>query len=572
MTNTLQIIKTFGILSFALMLTQHALGQKPNQWKDIIFTEILPDPTPRVGLPEAEYIELSNRSDHDINLKDWKINDSGSSFVFPDIVLNAGAYLIVSANSSLFTSYGVSVGSKSVPSLNNDNDLIRLFDSAGVSIDSLHYFNSWYDRDYKDGGWALELIDPMNICSGKSNWAVSEDDDGGTPGIANSVLAEKPDFTGPFLQSAIPIDATKIQLTFNEPLAITVPDPTSFHFEPPLLIAEIAFSTASLNALHISLNQSLQQKTPYSIQLSNVFDCAGNDIHPEYNKLNFALPENALTGDVVINEILFNPKPGGVDFIELFNASDKFIDLQNWSMATVTDQVISDRHNIKNNNFLLNPHDYFVLTEDVDVLLSDYQNGNAEKIFQGSLPKMNDDAGNIIVVNAADSVIDHFDYAEDMQSIFIKNPEGVSLERISTTTASSDITNWSSASSNSGFATPGYENSNSVAGLVVSDHPISVEPSSFIPVSGQPAFTRIHYRFGQPGYVANVTIHDERGRIIKHIASNELLGTDGYLRWDGDQDDGYRARTGYYLIHVVIFDATGSTTTFNEGVAVASKF
>lgn len=572
MTNTLQIIRAIGILSFALLTTQHTLGQKANQWKDIIFNEILPDPTPRVGLPEVEYIELFNRSDHDINLKAWKIKDTGSSFVFPEFVLTSGGYVIVSANSALFSVYGPSVGSKNIPSLNNDSDVLTLIDSSGVLIDSLHYYNSWYANGYRDGGWSLELIDPMNTCSAEGNWDVSEAGDGGTPGTVNSVLASKPDITGPVLLSVVPLDATKLQLTFDEQLTNVIPDAASFRFEPPIPVNDVGFPGVALNVMQISLNQSLQPKTSYQIHVSNLYDCAGNEIQTDRSALNFGLPEHAIPGDVVVNELLFNPKPGGVDFVELFNASDKFINLQNWSLASVEDGVIGDRHKIKDSNFLLNPYDYFVLTEDVNILMSGYSNGNEERIFQGSLPKMNDDAGSIGVLDAADSVIDHFEYTEDMQSIFLKNPEGVSLERISPVAPSSNIKNWSSASSNSGFATPGYENSNLVAVVPVSDDVISAEPSSFIPVSGQPAFTRIHYNFGQTGYVANVTILDERGRIIKHVTSNAFLGTEGYLRWDGDRDDGYRARTGYYLIHVEIFDANGTTKTFNEGISVVSRF
>ncbi len=36
---------------------------------------------------------------------------------------------------------------------------------------------------------------------------------------------------------------------------------------------------------------------------------------------------------VVINEILFNPKPGGADYVELYNRSDSPVDLRHLFLA-----------------------------------------------------------------------------------------------------------------------------------------------------------------------------------------------------------------------------------------------
>jgi hypothetical protein len=61
---------------------------------EIIITEILADPDPVVGLPEAEFVELYNRSSAPINLNGWILFD-GSSRQLPAIVLLPDSFVIV---------------------------------------------------------------------------------------------------------------------------------------------------------------------------------------------------------------------------------------------------------------------------------------------------------------------------------------------------------------------------------------------------------------------------------------------------------------------------------------------
>lgn len=73
----------------------------PQQY-DIVISEILADPSPQVGLPNHEWLELKNTSFSSINLKGWKISDlSGKSGPMPDFILQPGSFVIVCAASAL---------------------------------------------------------------------------------------------------------------------------------------------------------------------------------------------------------------------------------------------------------------------------------------------------------------------------------------------------------------------------------------------------------------------------------------------------------------------------------------
>ncbi|MEJ7643067.1 MAG: lamin tail domain-containing protein [Chryseolinea sp.] len=588
MKNVIQLIASAAALTFVLsFFTQQAFAN-PNLtptssineeigesgWKDIIFNEIFPDPSPAIGLPPSEFIELLNRSPNEINLNGWQIRDAASVMTIPEISLRPGEYLILTGDFEEYKSFGKVLGSKDFPSLNNSGDVLILQSADGVLIDSIHYTDEWYkDSERKHGGWSLELIYPENLCSDKENWIVSDDPTGGTAGKQNNVYSEKPDLSGPQLISVIAIENNSLQLVFNERLSAIVPKAGSVHVDPLIEIEKVEFMETSLNVLTISLSQPIQNSVSYSISVADVYDCAGNVIQPEFSAFIFGNPEAAIIGDVVINEILFNPGPITGDFIEVRNLSGKFINISNWSLANYVDGVTEGISLITDKDVILQPYGYLAITEDRELLLSAYPKAPAKKIINAEdLPPLNDDSGTAAIVNEQGEVIDHVHYTATMHSIFIRDPEGVSLERTFTGILSNDNWNWKSASERSGFATPGYLNSNDYPGSASPPEAVTIDPRAFIPKNGQPDYTRIQYSFEQGGYVANVKVYDNRGRLIKKIANNEILGTEGALRWDGDTEDGLKARVGYYMIWFEVFDASGNVRVIRKSVAVGAGF
>lgn len=545
---------------------------QPADFKDVIITEIFPDPSPIIGLPEAEFIELYNRSNKIINLSGWKFTDAGSTAILSGM-LQPGDYRIVTSTTSAsqFTVFGSTLGVANLPTLNNSSDNLELRRADDVVIDKVSYSDLWYqDEDKKQGGYTLELIDPANPCGEGDNWIASESTTGGTPGTQNSVFENKPDLTGPKLLSAIPLSATSLSIRFNEKLQIGLPAHTNFTITPSLTTANVSFSDASLTTLTLSLNESVQTGTLYTLSVDDVYDCNGNEIQTEFSTIEFAMPELAEEHDIIINEILFNPRPTGVDFVEIYNASNKYINLKNWWVANYVNGTIQNADIISTQDILIEPKAYLVLTEDKNIVKGEYvQAVEAKILVMEDLPSFNDDEGTVALINPESTVVDFFAYTDKFHATFLKDNEGVSLERISFSALTNNASNWHSASTTSGFATPGYANSNA-RGEILADR-VKVEPEIFEPING-PAFTQIHYNFNTGGYVANVKILDAQGREVKHLVNNSTLGTTGFFRWDGDMNDGSKARTGYYIVWMEVFNANGKVEAFRKRVIVASRF
>lgn len=542
---------------------------QPVQPKDIIITEFMADPAPIVGLPEVEYIEIFNRSANPINVMNWTLTDGSSVAKFPSKIILPNEYWIVySSTSTQFNSYPNRIALTSFPSLNNSSDSIVLKNSTNIVIDSVAYSSLWYRHsDKEDGGWSLELIDPQNTCGEENNWTVSEDEKGGTPGKQNSVLANKPDLIGPKLISIVIPQPNQLLLRFDEKLETNI-SPASFSIRPTTPISSAIFSSKALREIKLQLSQELLGRQLYSIAINDLRDCSGNNIQEEFNRLQFALPEEADSLDVLLNEILFNPRPNGVDFVEIYNNSPKYINLKNWKLANIENGILKNEKPITSENFMLSPFMYLALTENPELIKNDYPNKSEDSFLKCALPSFPDDEGSVVLTDSAGKIIDQFLYIKIFHSPLIKDEEGVSLERISVQEPTQEPNNWKSATSFSGFATPGYVNSNARPEAAIDESSVIVDPEVFSPES---TFAKINFRFDQSSFSANVKIFDQQGRLIKTIANNETINQEGFFRWDGDREDGTKARLGYYLVWFEVFDPNGTLKTFRKRVVVAGN-
>lgn len=542
--------------------------ESPVSYRDIIFSEIMADPNPSRGLPESEFVELYNRSKNPVNLSGWALSDGNTEAKLKEFIFLPEQYLILvpMSLSESYTDFGQKQALSSFPSLNNSGDVIVLKDDKGLTVDSLRYTSSWYrDEEKAEGGWTLERIDAHNICDEHTNWTASDAVEGGTPGRQNSVAATRPDHTGPKMISVVAVDSATLLLSFDEILSRQIPSVAEFAIQPPLEINSLRLDSSGTGLL-LQLSEYIHPGSIYTITVGDIYDCPGNRIVASTITAAFVLPQHAVAGDLVINEILFNPRPTGVDFVEVYNCSQKTVNLKGWSLRNhssgTPDKFVFSKY------LLLYPGEYVVFTEDPNILKGEYLNGVEKNFFKTTLPAMNDDMGFISLISDFGSVIDSMFYSEDFHTPYLKDGEGVSLERISSATIPAVASNWRSASSVSGFATPGYLNSNSRASFEVEDGAVTIEPEVVLPMVPLQDFARIKYRFSNGGLIANVRIYDQVGRSVREIAANELLGTEGFFRWDGQGDDGSLAGRGYYMVWFEVFDADGKVQTFRRRIAI----
>lgn len=527
------------------------------KWKSVLITEMFPDPSPQVELPPVEFVEIHNPGTEPYDLSNWEFSDGSSIAVLPDLVMLPGMYVVLtsSAGANQFGTATV-IPLSNFPSLNNSGDQLLLSDSHGLAVDSVRYSSSWYrDEDKAEGGWSLELIDPANPCGDADNWAAAENETGGTPGAANSIFANKPDLTPPVILSVTSNDSVRVSIVFNEWLSSTSLLDASIALTPSGVVTSIELRQDS-RGIELTLDDMLQHRQSYELHLAGIRDCNGNLMEPAL--VSFGLPEPADSLDVLFSEILFNPRSGGVDYIEVFNASEKYINLENWVMSNGESSVSLPSKQLA-------PKEWLAITRDPDIVRSQYLSGQLEK---SELPGLPDEEGTIFLRDNSGNIIDNLSYDHDWHSALLQSVEGVSLERVDFSGPTQNRDNWVSAASAVGFGTPGLSNSQSRMPMM-STMQVQVIPEIFSPGTLTADFVQIRYNFDQPGYISNVRIYDRRGMEVKELAANATLGSEGFLRWDGDRDNGTRAPAGYYVLWFECFDLSGRVETFRKRIILA---
>ncbi|HEX8530548.1 MAG TPA: lamin tail domain-containing protein, partial [Cytophagales bacterium] len=432
------------------------------QYHQLLFTEILADEEPAVGLPKAEFVELYNPTNTLLSLAGVTFADGSGTAKLPDETIFPGEYLLLcgSAGVEWYRPYG-----RVIPlpgfSLNNTGEPLLLRNAAGQTVCWVEYRTGWYGDDQKaDGGWSLEMIDLQNPCAGTGNWTASAHPAGGTPGKPNSVAASRPDLTPPQGMAVEAADARHLRVRFTEPMdSLAMTQPGLYQLSGGATVAGAVPAGPQYESVALILAAGLLPRTEYTLTVGNARDCAGN-INGGVLTARFALPEPGDSGDVVLNEVLFNPRSGGVDFVEIYNRSDKYVNLQGWQLARTEAGQPADGKQITAAYRVLPPRYYAVLTTDGGILKDQYPRAKDSTFIQlPALPSYPDEAGSVVLRNDRGQLVDQLDYSDGFHFALVDRQEGVSLERISAAAPGNTRQNWHSAASTEGYATPGYRNS-----------------------------------------------------------------------------------------------------------------
>ncbi|WP_373400435.1 hypothetical protein V8V91_12940 [Algoriphagus halophilus] len=413
----------------------------------------------------------------------------------------------------------------------------------------------------------MEVVNPFLDCEQSAFLLASNSPLRGTPGSENSVFDLSPDEISPWIQEIKFLDSLTLQVQFSEPITLDFEEIKNQH--------ELNIDTVYLsgpNTLKLELQSAATKSIEYGLDLSSILDCTGNGL--EKPLVTVILPASPLRGDVIINELLFNPKSGRPKYVELYNRSSNYVQIGNLQLGNLDENGLPDQlKKVREQGFIFPPQSYLAITTDTILLQQDFpKSANGNFLQMSTLPSYPISGGTVVLVSEEQELLEEFSFDEEMHHPLLRDPKGVSLERISFNTPSNIKSNWHSASGVEDYGTPGKKNSNSFTGEFGSQL-ITISPEVFDPEGNNGnTFTVISYELDQSGWVGTFEIYDVGGRIIEVLDRNAILGNSGMYTWSGTDDSGRKVRPGYYVLLVELFDLQGQVIRFRKTMVVATQF
>ncbi|MBQ8704644.1 MAG: lamin tail domain-containing protein [Bacteroidales bacterium] len=277
-------------------------------------------------------------------------------------------------------------------------------------------------------------------------------------------------------------------------------------------------------------------------------------------------PAHAQQGTLLLSELLFQPRSGEAEYVELYNAGNDTVQLAGFHIVRVLHDSLTTHYPLP--SLLLAPHAYVALSKDIGSVSACYPLAPGALLLECQLPTYPNDGGSAVLARADSTVVDRFDYSPALHSRLLRNKAGVSLERRRFDRPTNEASNWFSASSTSGYGTPGAANSQSTEWLA-EESAFELSASLVSPDGdGYQDELEIGYRLDDGDLAARIEVFDAHGQRVRRLLNNALLGTHGSLVWDGRGENGSRLPHGQYVLLIILYDTSGTRQTIRRAVAV----
>jgi hypothetical protein len=540
--------------------------------RGLVINEIMSSPL----APEPEWIEIYHAGLDSLDLSSSKIRERGNEYSLPKVVtILADSFLVLTGSDSLLKrgrrlrdSLSRVIQPVRFPSLSNSGGSLVLVDGRGAIVDSVIFGATTaksFGKSFERISWDRSGVDT-------ANWKTSLDTSGATMGYSNSVRRRERDVAVRFLRdSSIGTALQRVWLLVSNhgrqpadsvSLAVSSLIPSSssplasFMLDRPIPAGDSTIVQSDLQTFRLGRNTLLANVT------------LSHDEIPANDTASIEITAPVPRRGLLINEIMYVPLSTSCQWIELYNNTTYPIETSSlrfsthWSASTFS--ALLDTIEIPT-------ADFSVIAGD-STFLSAYPSVQPKGriIYLGRKSAILSSQSTIALSNSDSSIID----TVAASSIWLERSSngGISLERISTSGASLDSTNWQPSVALSG-ATPLAKNSVSEHPAMASDIQLVASPNPFSPDGdGRDDVANISFTLGtQAEATTLLRVADLNGRTVRTLLNGQAFFRQGQASFDGRRDNGTRLPVGLYVLLLDATDQSGTTHSTRTGIVIARQ-
>jgi hypothetical protein len=423
-------------------------------------------------------------------------------------------------------------------------------------IDSIQYDSKWGTK-----GNSLERLRYFEFDNDSTNWGVSEAT--GTPTTINSIatyydleiidatlvpdgfriiIENKGNITS--LQGRIDVEINGILVTF-------------YHIDS---IPAFSDKEIILDPSNIGYTPKIKDKLRFIVKTNE-------DINIYNDDFTMFIPNTTTSGDVLINEIMYDVDDSQIEFIELYNNSEIDVQISNWSIADELD-LKNGRYNQIITNINLLPNEYAILVCDEAVYDLVKESLWDRILFTKKKFNLNNGSDIINLYNEHKLLIDSVEYSDTWHEAYLSSTKNISLEKIRPNLNSGESTNWKTSTSPNGstmLASNSYNNNTN------SDNNISIVPNPFSPTSSTKPYVLIEYKLPFDNALLDCDIYYPNGTMAVSLAQSKFVSNSGTLSWNGRDENNIVLPIGPYVVMIEATDQDSGESKILKAVIVLAQ-
>ena len=271
-------------------------------------------------------------------------------------------------------------------------------------------------------------------------------------------------------------------------------------------------------------------------------------------------------GDIIFNELLYDPDTGGSEYLELYNRSESNMDIAPLFIAVRKQNgELSKKYLLTGSgSCVLKADEYLLLSKNMAGVTAFYPVPIQARRLEIPLPALSNTGASLVLGNAGtEEIIDSLTYSPAWHIPFLKETKGVSLERIDPEQKTQDAANWCSATSQSGSGTPGYQNSQYLIPGNNGEH-MQTKPRIETPARETDGSFSVLYYLDKRGYACQASLFSASGQKKKSLPQDNALGKSGKINWRMMSDKGKKLSPGLYIFQADFFHPDGNTERFKK--------